>query len=274
MGREAQGTRGQPPIPHLWAANTPKSQETSICLFWSSAPLRCPWWMLLCAWRTGCTQMVPSSQPPVPAPLPLVTHLVSEVRKEITSATKSAWRCWTCPPTTAPISGTRGRTPGHDASALLAQGTALLPAPRGISQPCHSPNAPLRPPAWRERGHTACPVTLSPTTPPALPARPVLKIHTNQSSVSVSSSPMPRGSARLPTTCPRATRPPWTRMQCHTPKSTPPPKRSSRTCGQHWPSCGHMDSMWTAHFLQRKLAQSRDLVAVDTPRLWGGETEA
>lgn len=113
-----------------------------------------------------------------------------------------------------------------------------------------------------------------PTTPPALPARPVLKIHTNQSSVSVSSSPMPRGSARLPTTCPRAMRPPRTRMQCHTPKSTPPPKRSSRTRGQHWPSCGHMDSMWTAHFLQRKLAQSRDLVAVDTPQLWGGETEA
>ena len=139
-----------------------------VCLFWSPAPLRCPWWMVIRA-RTGCSQQKLRGcgaaghccQPRFPSPPPLVSEAcVSEEGIHIHMEMPGL-----PPPRLLPPPGPEAGNQDTDASTLLAQGTPLLPEPRGISRLRRSPKAPLHPPrtrqGWKERGQAACPVTLS-----------------------------------------------------------------------------------------------------------------
>lgn len=224
-------------------------------------------------------------QPLLPAPLPLtpITLLVSEAHMSEEDIHMEMLDL--PPPRLLPPSGLEAGNEDTDTSALLAEGTPLLPAPRGISRLHRSPKALLHPPrtrqGWKER--TGC--LSSHTTQTALlvlPARPFLKIHTNQPPAPVSSSPMPRdslgpqgatGLCPPPHNVPQSNEPSTDVCAMSCSKSTPPKPSRDRHRGQHWPSRGRADSMRTVHLLRRKPAQSRDLVTVGTRQPWRGEAE-
>lgn len=131
-----------------------------VCLFWSPAPPRCPWWTVLCARRMGCSQQK--------LPLTPITLLVSEAHMSKEDIHIHAEMLDLPPPQLLPPSGLEAGNEDTDASVVLALGMPLLPAPRGISRLHHLPKALLHPPwtqqDWKERGQAACPVT--PPQPP------------------------------------------------------------------------------------------------------------
>lgn len=201
------------------------------------------------------TRRVPSSQPPLPAPLPLTpmmllssAALVSKESIHIHAEVPDL-----PPPCLLPPPALETGNQDTDASTLVAQGTPLPPVPRGISQLHHLFKAQLHPPwawqGWKERGQAPCPVT-----PPHWSCPPGLSLKSTQTSpLPQYLAPQcpgalfiprePQGSARLPAICPRATRPPQTCVQHHAQKSTPQKNAAETdTVG----STGQATGTWTA----------------------------